>query len=86
MHITAKFHHLTFNHLKVYRVDKQTDKLTNRRCQNIQLAPYAMLLGNNGVCLLLAKFDDSECVQLMYKQLQQLQSIHLKDINSRIKC
>jgi len=33
MHLTTKFHRLTFNHLEVIVLtNKQTDKETNRRC------------------------------------------------------
>jgi len=48
MHLTAKYHHHTFNHLEVIVLtNKQTDKQTDA-AGNIQLAPlcYAQLSGS----------------------------------------
>ena len=42
MHLTAKFHHRTFNRTEVIMLTKQTDKLTNKQtdaAENIHLAP-----------------------------------------------
>jgi len=46
MHLTAKFHHLTFNRSEVIMLtNRQTDKQTDA-AENIHLARYATPVGN----------------------------------------
>jgi len=57
MHLKAKFHHPTFNHLEVIvQTNRQTDKLTNKLTplKTSTSLRYTTLVGNNQLDFLLS--------------------------------